>query len=265
MLQRRLVHLRIRFDIFRHKRKISAKSVNEDSKLVVIYRISDAGYIRVKPAYINNENCLKNAVRQFPLDKCDWLVIADNVSEPTFEMILKYVPEQYIRRVSVGHGAGTFRLAYEHALTYKSDDYIYFLENDYLHTDNSREALLEGFRLGEADYITLYDHPDKYGYNTENPFVHGGEKSKVFLTETTHWKITGSTTMTFAAKVKTLQQDKAVFWRWTPTSHPYDFKIFHELKTFRKRLLISPIPSYSTHGDTKSLAPHIDWSIIGNM
>ncbi len=42
----------------------------------IIYRISDAGYNKVKPEYINNENCLKNATQIFK--DADWLVIADN-------------------------------------------------------------------------------------------------------------------------------------------------------------------------------------------
>ena len=32
----------------------------------VVYRISDTGYKKVKPDYINNENCLKNAINMFP-------------------------------------------------------------------------------------------------------------------------------------------------------------------------------------------------------
>lgn len=260
-----LVKLRLRFDISKVKHRSLPNDINEDGKLVIIYRISDAGYAKEKPYYINNENCLKNAVRQFPLEKCDWWVIADNVSESTFEMILKYIPEQYIRKVSVGNGAGTFRLAYEHALTYQSHDCIYFLENDYLHMEYSRECLLEAFGLNEAEYITLYDHPDKYGYDTGNPFVFGGEKSRVFLTPSAHWKITNSTTMTFAARVKTLQQDKDIFWKWTSSPHPYDFQIFYELMTFRKRRLISSIPSYSTHGEVRFLAPLTDWEKVADM
>jgi len=31
----------------------------------IIYRISDAGYNKVKPDYINNEACLKNATKEF--------------------------------------------------------------------------------------------------------------------------------------------------------------------------------------------------------
>ena len=44
----------------------------------IIYRISDAGYNKVKPDYINNENCLANATKEF--DDSIWSVIADNIS-----------------------------------------------------------------------------------------------------------------------------------------------------------------------------------------
>ena len=47
----------------------------------IIYRISDAGYNKVKPLYINNENCLKNAVKTF--GNSEFLIIADNVSDET--------------------------------------------------------------------------------------------------------------------------------------------------------------------------------------
>jgi len=43
----------------------------------VIYRISDSGYNKVKPDYINNEACLANAIDKFP--KAYWDIIADNV------------------------------------------------------------------------------------------------------------------------------------------------------------------------------------------
>lgn len=253
----------LRFDIARAKRKGIKKSRVEVSKLVVIYRISDAGYLKEKPSYINNENCLRNAVHQFPLSECEWYIIADNVCEDTYNMILKYVPENQVQRVSVGHGAGTFRLGYEHALKYDDDVCVYFLENDYLHNDHSMQVLKEAFVLAESDYITLYDHPDKYGYDAENPFIFGGEQTKLFLTPSAHWKITNSTTMTFAARVKVLREDKKVFWRWTATSHPYDFEIFYELKRFRKRILISSVPGYSTHGEVKYFSPLIDWESIG--
>jgi len=246
-----------------HKRKIKTKNVID--RIVVIYRISDMGYPKDKPCYINNENCLRNAINAFPINKCLWYVIADNISETTCDMIKKYIPSHMIQRVSVGHGAGTFRLAYEHALTFNDCDCVYFLENDYLHHLDSYTILKEGLTSGYADYITLYDHPDKYGYSTGNFYIHGGENTKVFLTESCHWKYTNSTTMTFASKVSTLREDKNVFWRWTKTKHPFDFEIFLELKLFYRKKLISPLPGYSTHGETKMLSPLRNWMDVDNV
>ena len=45
----------------------------------VIYRISDAGYNKVKPDYINNEKCLANAMNVF--GDAEWSIIADGISE----------------------------------------------------------------------------------------------------------------------------------------------------------------------------------------
>ena len=234
-------------------------------KLFLYYRISDAGYKKEKLPCMTKENCLANAVKRFPLSEVEWLVLADNVSASTYEMILKYVPAERVRRVSVGHGAGTFRMVYEEALKQPDNSVAYFLEDDYLHRPYSLERLMEAARSGIADYITLYDHPDKYAYDSPNPFVaNGSERTRVFFTGNSHWKLTNSTTMTFAAQVGTLRRDKKYFWRWTTTSHPYDFYIFWELDTFAKRKLVSPIPSLSTHGDIDCLALGIDWNSEGS-
>jgi hypothetical protein len=245
---------RLYFIFFLKNKQRRRNVVISDKPPVIIYRISDSGYNKIKPDYINNENCLKNAVTHFPVENYEWVVIADNVSENTCQMIKKYIPEQQIIKVSVGHGAGTFRLAYKKALEYGDDRIVYFLENDYLHRKGAGKILKEGFELGVSEYVTLYDHPDKYDFKTKNGFG----KTVVFISETVHWKITNSTTMTFAAQVKTLKRDWRFFDRWTRTTHPYDFYIFVDL--YRKgRRLISPIPTYSTHGETKFLSPLVDW------
>jgi hypothetical protein len=222
----------------------------------LIYRISDTGYNKVKPSYINNENCLCNASEVF--SKVDWLVIADNTSSPTDEMILKY--QSNVTKVSIGHGAGTFNLALDEALKLDDKEVVYFLENDYLHKPNSLKILLEGINMG-ADYVSLYDHPDKY-MDGANPFVEGGgEYTKVFLSESCHWKLTNSTTMTFASKVKTLREDESILRKWTNTTHPHDFQMFLELRD-KGRSLITPLPGYSTHGETAWLTPLINWNQI---
>ena len=226
--------------------------------MTIIYRISDAGYNKVKPEYINNENCLKNATEVFK--DADWLVIADNVSKETDEMIQKYVRKSDILYVSVGHGAGTFNIALDTALKYDDDEIVYFIENDYLHKPNSQKILEEGFKLG-APFVALYDHPDKYLDPSKggNPYCEGGaEDTRVYLSDNVHWKITNSTTMTFAAKVSTLKKYEDTLRNFTNETHPNDFQMFLHLRE-QGGLLLTPLPGYSTHGETAWLSPLTNW------
>ncbi len=226
----------------------------------VIYRISDTGYNKVKPKYITNRNCLWNAINTFK--DADWTIIADNTSEETNTMIAQYCPSADINHVSVGHGAGTFNLALDLALTLDDNEIVYFIENDYLHRPNSMKLIEEGLEIG--DYVTLYDHPDKYinGDVGGNPYItENGEVTRVLLTESVHWKITNATTMTFATKIKTLRQDEQVLRHYTSETYPRDFHMFIDLHS-RGRQLLSSIPGYSTHGETAWLSPLTNWAKI---
>ena len=227
----------------------------------VIYRISDNGYKKEKPDYIDNETCLANAIKVF--HNVEWSIIADNCSKETLNMITKYVHPNKITAVSVGHGAGTFNLALDEALEYSDDDIVYFIENDYLHKPESVKILKEGFELGSS-FVALYDHPDKYldPGNGGNPYSAGGaEDTRVYLTDSCHWKITNSTTMTFAAKVSTLKRAEPILRKHTSGTHPDDFQMFLELRQ-QGELLITPLPGYATHGETAWLSPLTDWSKV---
>jgi hypothetical protein len=229
----------------------------------IIYRISDAGYNKIKPAYIDNESCLKNFCNVFFDHIHDILIIADNCSDATIDMINRYIDPSSIIKVSVGHGAGTFNLALDKALMYNDDEIVYFVENDYLHKQGSLEILKQGFELG-ASFVALYDHPDKYLDPSlgGNPYCEGGaEDTRVYLTDSCHWKITNSTTMTFASKVSTLKRTESTLRKHTIGSHPNDFNMFLNLRE-QGELLISSIPGYATHGETRWLTPLTNWETV---
>ena len=233
-----------------------------DTTLHIIYRISDSGYNKVKPSYIGNEPCLKNAIDKFPPTKFNWTIIADNVSGDTTKMIEKYITKDNIQHVSVGHGAGTFNIALDQALSKNDNDIIYFLENDYLHRKGSYQAIIGVTKLLSPSFLSLYDHPDKYLDPSRggNPYCEGGaEDTRVYLTDSCHWKITNSTTMTFASTVATLKRTEPTLRKWTNTSFPHDFEMFIELRE-QNEILITSIPGYSTHGETQWLSPTIDWN-----
>tara|TARA_B100000287_G_scaffold409008_1_gene435945 strand:- start:859 stop:1566 length:708 start_codon:yes stop_codon:yes gene_type:complete len=230
----------------------------------IYYRLSDHGYQKVKPDYINNEKCLTNLMLNFTdtysdtVIRDELIVIADNVGDETYEWLSSL--DLNVKRTDFGSGAQSFNYVLDEAVKLDDDTTVYFVEDDYLHLPNSRKILKEGISLG-ADYVSLYDHPDKYINKNEggNPYVEdGGEVTKVFRSESCHWKLTNSTTMTFASKVKTLKEDLGIMKTWTIGTYPDDFKMFLELRE-NGRTLITPLPGYSTHGETQWLSPFTDW------
>ena len=223
----------------------------------IIYRISDAGYAKVKPDYINNENCLKNFCNVFHDHIPNMYVIADNCSESTIEMIKKYVPEEQIKLTNLGSGAQTFNVALNIALQWHNSTTVYFVENDYLHLKHAPMILEDMLKHG-ASYATLYLHPDKFMPPQQggNPEVDsdGGYTTKIYRGSTELYAMFNSTTMTFAANVGTLRDDESILREYTSGTYPRDYEMFLALRAKGKALLC-PLNAYSTHGETAWLAP----------
>ncbi len=256
--------------------------------LHVIYRISDKGHPKPKLPNAGKGDCLINAVNEFGAE--NFHVIADNCTEATLDVLRS---TGLSLEVTANGNSGTCRHIFNEVINrYAPDDFVYLLEDDYLHLPGSRAALTEGLAI--ADYVTLYDHPDMYHPDGKgmNPLVHDDmPKSSIYLTAHTHWRSTVSTTMTFAARVQTLIEDRDVFIKNCQGNIPADFGIFatltgqddlNEARRFmqrgwddlasvvvsnylserKKRLLISPLPSLATHAEPDYLAPLIDWTNV---
>jgi hypothetical protein len=226
------------------------------ANVVVFYRTSDVSADKRKPYFVTPQNCLHNFVKNFRYDELH--IMADNVCDSTYEW-LAYFPYKTLRRTKLGNKT-SFKHALNLSVVLPDDTIAYFVENDYIHLPHSREILEEGIEI--ADYVSLYDHPDKY-----LPEHKDKVPTYLYHTKSTHWAKVGSTTMTFAAKVSTLKQDKWVFDAIideSPYNHPNDAGIFSVLTGSRcnNRRLITPIHSYSTHGEVDWLATRIDWAKV---
>lgn len=130
---------------------------------------------------------------------------------------------------------------------FNSDDIVYMVEDDYMHYPGSDILFEEG--LQHADYVTLYDHPDKYSqFIHPNPELTDiGENTVVFLTKSSHWKYTNSTTGTFAFKKQTLIDDYDI-WMDQVVNNIwfYDYHGFIKLRS-KNRKVASCIPGRSAH------------------
>jgi hypothetical protein len=137
------------------------------------------------------------------------------------------------------------------------DTIIYFLEDDYIHRENWINILLEGFSIEGVDYVTLYDHRDKYFLKNYDYY-----KSKIFCTKSSHWRDIPSTTNTFAMRYATFLKDYDVHKKFsTNIDVSDDHKKFCKL-TSNGSTIICPIPGYSTHGELEFVSPVVNWEKV---
>jgi hypothetical protein len=223
------------------------------SDLVVCYRFYEKNGTKPRPAGFDKYACFSMVARLFadiPL-----YVFIDHSSQEAADRLQAIRPDATLFQVRLGNSKNLLA-SLDLATTLPDHTIVYFVEDDYIHLPGSDRLILEAFNSSLSfDYLTLYDHPDKYvdGYN---PLVEGGgELSRVYFTGSAHWKETNSTTMTFAATVKTIKADKGVFERFCKGGIPNDFRMYRFLKKVRHRRLISSIPGYASHCETGAETP----------
>lgn len=230
----------------------------------IIYRHTSntSGIGKNRPHWFSYKKSLENILNTIEgIDFVKFHLLFDgicNVEHPRID---------HIENINVGSDPASYAQAWRYAATLDltDDDIIYIAENDYAFVDGWPYKLKELFdTYDRLDYVTLYDHPDKYMDPSigGNPFCQGGaEDTRVYISDSCHWKLTNATTMTFASTVKSLKRTEPTLRKWTQGSYPEDFKMFLDLRD-QNELLISSIPGYSTHGETAWLTPLTDWSKI---
>tara|TARA_Y100001968_G_scaffold299540_1_gene310293 strand:+ start:369 stop:1052 length:684 start_codon:yes stop_codon:yes gene_type:complete len=192
---------------------------------------------------------IKSLLQSF--SKEEIVIVCDNTTKSQYSYFASEFPVVY--RTQKGN-SGAFRLCVELAKIHKSEVY-YFVEDDHLHLPNQKEWILEGLKL--FDFVSLYDHPDKYFYE-----IYKDLKRKIYLTNVGYFTSTPSTVMTFACSVKTLRKANKILLDKSLTGEelnaPLDHYLFTELKA-NGFSLGTPIPGRSTHCEKNELSPLINW------
>jgi len=229
----------------------------------IIYRTSMTQSKKPRPEWFSYLGCLRNALSVFgqyspEYGGPEWMLICDGVTDEYVQRIRETGYRGMIMRINERHNARAFRKALDYACKLQGD--VYLLEDDFLHRSGAPAVLADGLR--RFDYVTLYDHPDKYRNDGPNPEVRGGgEETKVFVGEWCHWKWTNSTVATFAVNADTLRADRDVWQRQSQGTWPHSYEAFRELRR-RGRTIGSSIPAYSTHCEPEYLAPLVEWGTI---
>jgi hypothetical protein len=207
-------------------------------------------------SWFSHEKCFKNLLEVFK----DHSITVFFDGDPTNHFVSKYsgfTIKSYDQGGTDGKSLKGL-LEYIRSLNIPNDEIIYVCEDDYIHRPGAPEKIIEGISIG-ADYVTLYDHPDKYDPYYNSIHLQGIDfRTQIVVGPTTHWKTAPSTTSTYVCKSSTLKKDFDVHMKYLDRDHHR----FLDLLVNHKRSLITPLPGWSTHCETHLLSPLIDWESV---
>ena len=203
------------------------------------------------------EACYLNLLETLDPFQANLTFFLDLAKGPKKDHFLSQEKTHPVIEIEEGSEAGSFLrlLDYVSALDLDPETILYFVEDDYIHRPYWLDVLSQGFQVPGADYVTLYDHRDKY-------FAYSNLTSQIFATSLCHWRSTPSTTNTFATRFKTLLRDLSIHRKFSENrTISADHDKFIHLQKKRGAILISSIPGWSTHAEPDFASPCIDWEI----
>jgi hypothetical protein len=220
----------------------------------VLYRHTSnaSGFGKNRPSWFSYENSLNNILDSIKGD--------NNV---VFHLLYDgqcNIEDSRINHISNFNGGSdwaSFVYAWHYAknLNIEDNDLIYIAENDYAFVPGWSYKLQELFdTYDDLDYVTLYDHADKYNHD-----MYPNLSTYIYTTKSHHWRWVPNTTASIIFGKRILNEDFELH-----ITNNSDFHRFEFLRKERQRNVLSPIPSLSTHCEIEWLAPIVDWEKIVN-
>lgn len=184
--------------------------------------------------------------------------------------------------VQITHGSwgndDSIRESFRVADTAKPDDWVYFCEDDYLHTPDSFKILTDlivnrkevfGYKPRRLSLEILVntstqpliihppDYPDRYKPRYRR-------FSLLFVSSYAHWRQITNTTFTFLCEGKTVQKYRRILAKSAKNANDayLSRRLFGGLLFFGKALCISPLKGISTHLHEGVMTPLVDWQAI---
>ena len=145
-------------------------------------------------------------------------------------------------------------------LSKKSEDLIYFVEDDYIHElDSFTEMLFTYERIASLTGNELIICPTDYPY-----LYVRAENTKIYLGEKYHWRKIDETLCTFLTSKQIVEKYWGKFIGMCTLEHfPFESPL-HEI--YKNELCLSPIPSIAIHctniNSIFGLSPNKDWKKI---
>ncbi len=130
-------------------------------------------------------------------------------------------------------------------------DWIYFCEDDYLHTSDAARVMAEGAMRFEL--LSLYDHLDRYTRTDDKTTG----KETVTLSPSCHWRTAESTCSTWACSRKMWNQIRNLAIKYGHNDRSFFYALIE-----RGIRLWTPIPARSTHCMKGYMSPLVNWDEV---
>lgn len=209
-----------------------------------------------RPEWFDYEKCFKNLLYTIKnKDNISLNVVMDGKIEENWIYNYKDFYKSY--EFNGGNMEIVTKNVYKIIKEYQCDknDLIYILENDYLHIKGWDEKTIELYEtFNELNYISLYDHNDKYFLPQYENLV-----SKIITTNSHHWRTTPSTCGSYIVPKYIFDDDYEI-----QTTVIGDHVKHVYLNEHKGRFILTPIPGLSTHCMEHLLSPTINWKQINN-
>jgi len=243
--------------------------INLERELIIFYR-----HVHIKtdktsrdpnkrrPDWFSHEVCFRNllqTIRHDPLaGRVKLVIVYDGpVEDFASDFIASYYANtslgleiQFIRGGS-DRNSFLITLSLVRAAGLRDGDLVYLLENDYLHQHGWVSKVFELYSAGlQFDYISLYDHRDKYHYE-----MYANLTSRLVYSPSHHWRTAPSTCASFIFEQRVFERDHDVL-----NLGLNDHYFFTKLIAEQGRVLLTPVPGLSTHSMESYLSPVVDWA-----
>lgn len=231
-------------------------------EITVIYRCCEGdtkGAFR--PKHFSKINCLNNFLDVFRFNdrpkgiSVNIIPVHDGPIGRMYDAFEEYdIP---VEKINVNSNAKSLETCLDVASGLPVTDIIYFLEDDYLHTENAVISLLDGFNVAEelnrSNIISLYHHPDRTSRTDDI------DRGQTFILKgrTGYWRTAESTTCTWAVKQDTYLNDN--IYQKALKYGLNDREFFRAMRP-EGTILFNPILSASTHCHEPFMGDFIDWA-----
>lgn len=250
------------FTFGHHKNNLSLSFAD---KLIIIVRYHDDNFIskRKTKSIVHLYNMYDEYINNNKIQGKFYL-ICDNISNEIYNNLQNEIPnnilclrtnslaakQKYHHRGLYSFYISSINIALKECKSNKHNNYIFFCEDDYDYTTDIFIKAISQMKSHKTDFISLYDHPDRYMYGSiveDNHPLHKPYKTEIIYDKETnhHWRTAISTCHSFACHWDALRD--ILYNTKIMHSDIDDHPMWVYIWNTKRHKLWTPIPGLSIH------------------